>query len=175
MSAVNQGGASGGAIRLLAPTITGRANLEVHGSHSAGAGRIRCDAINRGGLTLLAAPFGLNGAQVENSQYLPLTFAPNPPTLRIVRVGAIAPVATAGVYSVILPLNSPQSTDVEIEASGFHPGRALDLILKVTPVSGPALPDVPVTINLDAGGAGRGTPSVSFPPNIPHTLNVWTR
>ena len=56
-----------------------------------------------------------------------------------------------------------------IEASNF--GRNVDVEVKRTPTSGPALP---LTVATIPNGATVTLP-LDFPPNVPVTVNVWSR
>ncbi len=193
------GAGSGGAIRLVAPVIAGTGGCSVDGgpnpilntNNNGGAGRIRCDAMDRTGFNLgfnpnfpavpanpMATPptpaIPEHRAAFTADQYLPLLFPPNGPTLRVVSVGGIAipPGAPAG-YSVTLPLNSAASQPVVVEAENF--GTPVDITVKVTPATGPALPGVNATIDNSTANPATTSVSVQLPANVPVTVNAWTR
>jgi hypothetical protein len=168
------GQGSGGAIRLIAPIIRGDGIVDVTAglNQNWGNGRIRCDLTDRSNFAQLlhypaSAPF-------TSDQYLPLAFPPNPvPSLRIVSVGSfnVPPNSPAG-FPVVFPVNASLSQPVVLEASGF--GTQVPIVIKRTPVSGPALPITNATIpNTGANPATVSIP-LDFPANVPITLNVWT-
>lgn len=190
------GGGSGGAVRLLAPTIAGTGSINVIGdggalagncANSAGAGRVRCDMVDRSGFQIYrtpdiapvpADPLAMpptpallgNIAPFTIDQYLPLTFPPVAPALRVVSIGTIlVPQDAPAGYTVTLPLNAAASQQVVVQASGF--GTPVPVALKLTPASGAAPAEIHDTIN------DNSTRSITanFPPNTPVTVNVWTR
>ena len=191
------GGGSGGAVRLLAPMIEGNGSIAVDGNfgangfgicvNAAGAGRVRCDMVERTGFNLTRtpdlAPTPANPAAVPPTpallgdvapfsidQYLPITIPLNPPSLRLVSIGGIVvpPDAAAG-YTVTLPLNAAASQPVVVEASGF--GASVDVTLKLTLANGSS----PAEIVDSIGNNTTKSIMATFPPNAPVTLNVWTR
>jgi hypothetical protein len=156
---------SGGAIRLLAPRISGNGLLDVNSA--GGDGRIRVDLVDRSDFALRFSP--ANGP-VTTDQFLPITFPPpNSPFLRIARVGnQVVPANAVGGHTVILPLNAPRSQPVDVEASGF--GMRVPITIKRTPLTGPGLPLTEIDV-VD----GINTIPLDFPPNVPITVQVWTR
>jgi len=165
-----RGTGSGGAIRLLAPVISGAGILEVWGwTTGYGHGRVRCDMVDRSNFNLSIQPPPPQAPQTVD-QFLPLVFPPNLPSLRLVSVaGQAVPAGSASGFTITLPLNAPASQLVVIKATGF--GVDAPVAVKLTPLSGNAaaafegvIPDgaqIPIT--------------AQFPPNVPVTVNVWTR
>ncbi len=190
-----QVGGSGGAVRLLAPTIEGSGTIYVDGDYGvggiceyrSGAGRIRCDMVERSGFNITRTPNIIptlanpptpallgNIAPFTIDQYLPLVLPPNLPSLRILSIGGIAVPANADAgYTVTLPLNAAELQPVIVEAANF--GVQVPIAIKRTLPSGPSQPATEATIDNSAVNPATLTLSLPFPANTPVTVNVWTR
>lgn len=166
------GNGSGGAVRLLAPVISGGGMIDVHGwSTSQGHGRISCEMIERSNFAMNLVPAG---PWIVTTNFVPFVEPPNPPRLRVVSIAGIPipPDAPAG-YTVVLPLNAPANQTVVIEATGF--GVEVPVDLRITPASGPALPLFPGIINNAVADPAVQSIAVTLPSNVPLTFNAWTR
>ena len=162
---------SGGAIRLVAPEIAGRGRLDVMGPGGQwNAGRIRCDCIERRDFALLFLP----STVVSASDAFMATFVPNLPTLRLVQVAGIdVPLAATTRFTALLPLGTPASQTVVLEASGF--GAQVPVEVRHTPSRGGASVSAPVVIDNTAPGAARATIAVTLPANQAVVVEAWTR
>lgn len=110
-----QGGGSGGAIRLVAPTGGGNGNLNASGQVGGGNGRIRLDTTD----PLAFRNFNLNGSVTRGTRMFARPAGPQP-SLHIVSVAgqAIAVDAAAGV-NFELPAGSPATQTVVLRGQGF--------------------------------------------------------
>ena len=162
---------SGGAIRLVAPEISGNGQVSVLGpGGNANAGRIRCDLIERRFFGLRFLP----SDAVSASEAFMVAMPANLPTLRLVRVAGVdvPPDAPAG-FTVTLPFNSPASQEIVLEASGFS--ADVPVALRLTPGGGAALPIITGSIPNFAPTPARLSLQAGFPPNTPVTVEAWTR
>lgn len=166
------GWGSGGAIRMVAPMIAGRGWVSAAGpGGNANAGRIRCDLIER---QFFNPTFNPATAPVTANETFMVTFPPNVPTLRLVSVaGTPVPANGPAGFTITLPFNEPAQQSIVVEATGF--GAEVPIAVKLTPASGPA----PAAINasiLNTGTEPAHTTVIgNFPPNVPVTVNAWTR
>lgn len=161
------GGGSGGAIRLVAPAVTGSGSLDVSGgvSFSSGdfgsSGRIRVEAVNHlftGTATASALFVTLAPSTVLISDLVKF------PTLRTVRVGGKAVPArpTGGFNPADVTINTSDPVLVEIEAQNVPEGTAVKVevhsesvdtsTFTTTPLTGTdALRTASVLATIDAG------------------------
>lgn len=164
------GGGSGGAVRLVAPTITGSATISIYGESSGGYGRIRVDTLNNT-LNLLNNGDGSSGYATFGANMV--VFPQNLPQLRITKAAGtdIALTQTDPVF-VLLPAGAPATQTVEVQAKNFS--SLVPLVAVVTPESGNR-----TTYNFDidntAGGATAGSVQVQIPAGISCRIDVWTR
>ena len=166
------GTGSGGAVRFVAPIISGNGTISVYGRNPRdGHGRVRCDMVDGSNFNLTIQPAE---APRTLDQYLPVIFPPNLPTLRMVSVaGQDVPLNSPSGFTIILPLNAPASQPVVIEASGF--GNRVLAAIKLTPVTGPSSAATDIEIPNDINEPARTTNFITFPANVPVTVNAWTR
>lgn len=161
------GGGSGGAIRLVAPTVTGSAYLYVAGSQGGGFGRIRVDALTNS-VTIAGgsegyASFGANM----------VVFPTNLPEIRVTNAAgtAIANTRTDPVF-VLLPAGAPATQTVQVQVKNFN--STVPLVAVVTPEAGNR-----TTYNFDvnntAGGTATGSVDVQIPAGVSTRIDVWTR
>ncbi|MCF6249824.1 MAG: hypothetical protein L3J75_00950 [Methylococcaceae bacterium] len=160
------GAGSGGAIRLVAPVITGGVSLNV-GAGSIASGRIRVDAIDRSQASLTAG----NNIIITYGTFMQV-FPPVIPQLDITDVaGQIIAVGAPLPISVTLPFNSPPTQSVTIQASDFT--GIVPIRVVFTPDSG-----VPVTvdgqIDMSTGNPASTTLTVDLPQNVLMRVNAWT-
>ncbi len=163
---------SGGAVRLLAPVISGGGMIDVAGwNPTDGNGRISCEMIERSNFSMNLTPAG---PWIVTTNFVPFVEPPNPPRLRVVSIAGIPiPVDAPAGYTVVLPLNAPANQTVVIEATGF--GVEVPVDLRITPANGPALPLVSDIINNALAEPAVQSFAVSLPSNVPLTFNAWTR
>lgn len=162
-------GGSGGAIRLVAPTVGGGGFLHVGAGDSASVGRIRLDAYNAA-----VGSFGTDGVTpAVGSLMVTGLNLPGAPRLSVPQLGTLALVAgESGVASVTLPPGSSPNQNVVVEASNF--GRKVPVIIGLIPDHGPRV-DVLAEIDNTAGGVTRATVPVVFPLNVTTRVAAWTR
>lgn len=167
-SNLNEG--SGGAIRLVAPVVsgTGELNVECPYGNYAGDGRIRVDSINRSGLAVAFRP--LSATTVGSTM---LVFPEPLPRLditeacgRAISVGEPAPVI------VNLPFNSPTGQVVRLRAKDFNSVVPVRVVL--TPDNGQRVVYDAEIDNKAANPATVDVPVV-MPVNVQVTINAWTR
>jgi hypothetical protein len=166
--AYNQG--SGGAIRLVAPEISGAGTIKVTGGghfDAAGFGRIRIDTINRRNLQLDLQP----ALAVSLGGFLAV-FPDVVPRLDLVEAaGESIPLDQAEPIEVILPFGSTPQRTVVVRASGFPGSVDIDVVL--TPDSGPATV-YPATIDMNTD-PDTVTVNVEFPINRSTRVTAWSR
>ncbi|MBL8170050.1 MAG: hypothetical protein JNJ50_17970 [Acidobacteria bacterium] len=127
---------SGGAIRLIANTITGTAILDAQGGEgclSGGYGYVRIEAFNFNGLIV-------DNSQKEFSLGQPgLVTLANVPTLRINSVGGVnAPASPSGTFhatpDITLPTTQTNPVAVALQAANIPLGTTIEV--RLTPASG---------------------------------------
>lgn len=161
------GGGSGGSIRLIAPTVTGNAGLEVSGRVGGGYGRIRVDALtNSLNIVTGSAAYASFGANM-------VVFPQNSPALRITKAAGtnIAPTQTDPVF-VLLPAGSPATQSVTVQATNFN--SVVPLVAVLTPEAGDRT-TYNFQIDNSAGGTATGNVDVQIPAGVSTRIDVWTR
>ena len=161
---------SGGAIRMVAPKISGSGLIFARGGGSFNNhGRIRCDLIERQDFSPTFLPL----AAVTADQAFMVTFPQNVPSLRLSRVaGQDVPLDAAAGYTVTLPFNAPVQQSITVEASGF--GASVPVVIRLTPASGPATTLIRDSIPNHLADPATVTVTAAFPANIPVTVEAWT-
>lgn len=140
-SDISGGGGSGGAIRLVAPTISGTGALyskggrpgSVGGSTNGGAGsagRIRLEADDSEGYSGTTDPQWAHGFPVR-------VFAAATPVLRITRIDGndVAGDPLAGIKTLDAEFDNPNPVTIEVEATGVKAGTKV--VLTILPTYGP--------------------------------------
>lgn len=170
-----QGGAawgygSGGAIRLVAPRVSGTGLLDVSGYGLGGDGRTRIDLVHRDQLGLNIHP-GSPGTLVVGS--LMTVFPPVSSQLDIIAVGAqrFAPGTRTSVF-VNLPAGTSPNQQVELQVRDFN--QVLPVTVALIPDSGPASF---YHTSLDNRSVNPVTQkvNVSVPANVLVRVMAWTR
>lgn len=139
------GGGSGGAIKLVANTISGKITLQVLGgvvnaSNSGGHGYLRVEACNYNDFQPTASPATTSTSEPIISLAQPSSVIyPNAPTLRIVSVaGLAAPVTPVGSFhgtpDIIVPTAQANPVAVALEATNIPLGTLASVFL--TPETG---------------------------------------
>lgn len=166
---------SGGAIRLVAPTVAGtNGTLSVSGNGWGGYGRIRIDAGNRSQFSPTLNPSPAQVSGIVSIGGLMAVFPPVNPQLDILSVAgqSIAP-GTRSAVTVQLPFGAPTSQSVEVQARDFN--QVLLVTVVLIPDSGsPSYYNV-VVDNSSANPSLRRSVSVSFPPNVITRVMAWAR
>lgn len=164
---------SGGAIRLVAPVVTGNGELRVNGGPAnqryGGDGRVRIDTIDRS---------GLEGLDVVPASSLTLgafmvSFPDVVPRLDVISVaGQAISEGESGPVDVVLALNAQSSQVVTVQATDFEGLVPVDVV--ITPDSGERV-IYPVQIDMSNGNPTTVDVVVEIPENVPVRVNAWTR
>ena len=159
---------SGGAIRLVAPVVSGSGTLDVF-SGGSGHGRTRIDTLNTNDLGLTT-----RGGR-ETVGALMLAFLDVAPQLDVIGLGqASVPLDHAGEFLVVLPSGSPSTQTVTLQLTDFV--GTIPLTVAVTPDSGAAtFYDVEVDTSAAVDGVITFDVDVELPDNMPTVIQVWTR
>lgn len=161
---------SGGAVRLIAPSVSGNGNIDVRGdagNTSSGMGRIRIDTLDRSALN-----FGYFPANTSSVGGFMVVF-PNPaPRLDFVEAAGRTIAVDAGPTQVLLPSGSPSSQAVKIRARDF--GQVVPIRVVITPDNG-ASQTYDTEINNTAINPAEATVNVTIPPNVLTHVHVWTK
>lgn len=162
----NQG--SGGAIRLVAPSVAGNGRLWVESQErwARGVGRVRIDSLNRTGFAFDHRAVYAAGANL-------IARLPAEPSLRLVHAAGtdIGP-ATQGVVRVVLPAGAPAEQPVRIQARGFN--AAVPIRVTLYPENAAAI-ELDEVIDNTQGDVAMKELTASFPVNTPTRVMVWTR
>ncbi len=162
-------GGSGGAVRLVAPGVSGSGTVRVWGSRGVNnaAGRIRVDTLDRTGLSLNLQPSFV--AAIGSL----MVVQPSPlPRLDVIEVAGNAIPEGSGPVVVTLPFGSPATQTVKVRARDL--GQVVPLRLVLTPESG-ASRSYDFDINNAAANPAEATVTVEFPANTATHVAVWTR
>jgi hypothetical protein len=161
---------SGGAIRLVAPTIAGTGQLNAWSGNNVwgGHGRIRVDSINR-----TALQFSFQPASVTSVGSAMFVFPEPRPRLDIIEAaGRVIPEgANAPVY-IQLPFGSATNRTVKVQARNFNTVVPIKVVL--TPDNGPQTSFLAQIDNKTTNPA-QVTVDVVVPVNVQVTVNAWTR
>jgi hypothetical protein len=166
-SALN--GGSGGAVRLVAPVVSGTGTVEARGAEGAGfgSGRIRVDTLDRSQMNLYFQP----GHVVAVGSLM--LVRPTPlPRLDLIEVAGTAVAVGSGPVQVILPFGTPAAQTVKVRAQDF--GGSVPARLVLTPESGDTR-SYDFEINNGAANPAEATVNVEFPANTATHVYVWTR
>ena len=169
----NSGLGSGGAIRLIAPIVSGAGVLNVTGGQNAtyyralaGSGRIRIDCMDRSSLAL-----SLNGASTIGANMI--VFATNAVHLDITQVaGTNVTVGTSAPVSFTLPQDSSTNQTVRVQASNF--GAVVPIRVVLTPDNGSSTSYI-TNIDNSVNNPVSVTVPVVVPVNVQVQVNAWTR
>lgn len=161
---------SGGAVRLVAPVISGSGFIEVRGdggTSNRGDGRIRVDALDRSSLNLTFFPSTV--ASVGGF----MAVFPDPfPRLDIVEAAGRAIAVGDGPTQVLLPSGSSPNQTVKVRARDFN--QLVPIRVVLTPDSGPAQ-TYDAQIDNTAANPAETTINVVIPPNVLTHIHVWNR
>lgn len=175
-STVNAG--SGGAIRLLAPIVSGTGLVNVLGGNGGGFGnhgRIRVDCLDKTSLTLRFQPNEMTtvGANLFVDPFGAPGGERRAPRLDIVdAAGTSIPINAGGTVQIQLPFGSSPNRTITIRAQDFNADVPIQLSL--TPDNGPRTLINTNILNTTANPATVVVPVV-LPVNNLVTLHAWTR
>lgn len=170
------GHGSGGAVRLVSPTVKGNGQIQVA---SYGQGRVRIDAIYKE-LMNLTFP-GIDTGSRLTFDSLMVVFVTPEPRIDITQVGAQAvPLDHEGEYFVFFPTGTSPTQKVRVQTTGLT--GIINMTLKIAPENGSQTLQ---TISIDTeshhpGTDGAGNPTawreydVTFPINKRTSIEVWT-
>ena len=165
----------GGAIRIIAPVVSGTGTLNVAGGavdsqsiprRSGSSGRARIDSLDR------AAHRSVNfvGPGVRGSQMF--VFGP-PRSLKVIHAaGNDIPDDQATPVAITLPSGTPQEQTVRIQATGFD--EDVPITVRVVPENG-ASASYDATIPNPNGGSASVDVTVTLPIDVVSHLNVFSR
>ncbi len=164
-------GGSGGAVRLVAPVVSGSGTIFVRGAEggagSAGLGRIRVDTLDRSQMNFNFVP---NSSVAVGSLLL---VQPTPlPRLDLVEVAGRAVAVGSGPVQVLLPFGAPAQQTIKVRAQDFN--QVVPVRVVLTPESGAAR-RYDLEINNAATNPAEATVTVEFPVNTATHVAVWTR
>ena len=165
-----QGVGSGGAVRLVAPTVEGAGTVNVVNTngYNGGPGRIRVDTIDRSNLRLSFNPTGVATIGAFMSPF----GEGNLPHLDVVNAAGTAIADGSGPVIITLPFNSPSAQTVTVKATSFTGSVPIDVV--VVPASG-ARVKFPATINMNGQATAQAVVPVQIPQNVTTRIWAWTR
>lgn len=160
------GDASGGSIRLVAPTGGGNGNLDARSAGSGGNGRVRIDTTNPDAFRNLQ----LYGSVTRGTRMF--VFPETAPKLHLVEAaGQVIPVGAPAGVTVELPAGSPTTQTVKLRGEGF--AGIVPVRVVVTPEHSAS-----TVIDLELNGAANppeiSTP-VTLPVGEPTRIEAWVR
>lgn len=165
------GHGSGGAIRLLAPIVSGNGALRVTGgawAGSGGHGRIRIDTIDRRDLRFSFDP--LSAANVGS--FMAVFPTPTPRLDILSAAGTAIPEGTTDPVFIQLPFGSNPNRTVTIQTRNFSAVVPIRVVL--TPDSGDAIVIDDQIDNTTVNPAQKSV-AVTLPLNVRTHIGVWTR
>jgi len=160
-------GGSGGAIRLIAPVVSGNGRLDVVGRNWGAAGRIRIDTLDRTALNLTFNPAGITSIGSL------MTVFPTPvPRLDIIEAaGTVIPVGSGPVVFT-LPFGSSTNRTVRVQARDFNDVVPIRVVL--TPDNGSGI-SYDAEIDNQTANPAEVTVNVDLPVNVQVAIDAWTR
>lgn len=175
-SEVSAGQGSGGAIRIVAPIVSGTGTLDVRGGFTTwtntrgGHGRIRIDTIYRSQLSFDYQPI----QAVAIGSYM-ASFPDPMPRLDIVSVaGRSIAEGTSEAVSIFMPLGSAATQTITLSARDFTTQTVVPVRLQLTPQDGdPVVYDT--TIDMSLGNPSTRDVQVLIPQNTLTYIHAWTR
>jgi len=164
-------GGSGGAVKLVAPQVTGPIRIYVQNRNgTGGSGRIRLDAVNYSG-----AQFNHHSpaSSLSYGSMLATGIEGNLPQLELVSVaGKALPTGNLATGFILLPNGVSGDQPVVVRARNF--GSQVPIRVVIAPDNGKTAYVDGVIVNTGANAA-EVTIAVNIPANSPAKINVWTR
>lgn len=170
LSSTVQNTGSGGAVRLVAPIVSGNGSIDVRGdggNSGKGDGRIRVDALDRTGIA-----FGYQPVTSASVGGLMAVFPDPLPRLDIVEAAGRAIPVDSGPTQVLLPTGSPPNQTIKVRARDF--GQTVPIRVVLTPDNGPSQ-SFDAQIDNAAANPAEIAVNVSFPPNVLTHVHVFSR
>lgn len=161
---------SGGAIRLVAPIVSGNGSIYVRGGEgnvTGGAGRIRIDTLDRSQLS-----FNLVPEAVASLGSMMVVFPTPMPRLDVIEAAGTTIADGSGPVLVTLPFGAPAGQTIKIRARDF--GQAVPIRITLTPDHG-ASKSYEAEIPNGTANPAETTVTVDFPLNAQTAVEVWTR
>lgn len=163
---------SGGAIRIVGPTVEGTGTLRVTGGSVGawigGPGRIRFDLIDRTGIGALTR----DPISVEAVGSFMTAFVPNFPKLDVIEVAGQTIPEGSGPVDITLPFGTPATQTVIVQGRDFT--GLVPIRITLTPDSGdPVVLDT--DIDMTTGNPAQVSVSIDFPLNVRVKVHAWTR
>lgn len=163
---------SGGAVRLVAPVVSGLGAVLVTGVGGnfspAGAGRVRVDTLDRRDLRVSVLP----SASLSLGALMMVFRDPAPRLDLIEAAGTTVPEGTSSPVLVQLPFGSSPERTVTVQARDF--GGAVPVRVVLTPENGnPVAYDA--TLDNAAANPATVAVNVTFPLNTVVRVHAWTR
>jgi hypothetical protein len=168
--ATNLNHGSGGAIRIVAPAVTGTGTLDVvsWSPTTGGNGRIRVDLIDRSAFGVRFSP-----TTVASVGAFMQVFPSPVPRLDIVHAaGRDIPEGTSTPVVVTLPFNGDPNQNVVVQGRDFQ--GLVPIRVRLIPDAGDAI-DYNADIDMSAGNPATVTVPVVVPQNVPVRIQAWTR
>ncbi len=169
----SSGDGSGGAVRLVAPVVTGDGNVAASGGnyfYPGSPGRIRIDTLDRFAWRNISVSGNGEKWTVGSQMYV---FPPNNPHLDIVEAAGQA-IAEGTDAVVLVPLLPGASTNqvIKIKATGFT--NDVPVTVSIVPEAGPSTRFDGV-ISIAGGTPVTGSVNVIIPVDSFCNVSVWTR
>ncbi len=164
-------GGSGGAVRLLAPSVEIKGGIDALGGDQAGSGFVRVDS----GLVTNSSSSSITGTVTygKNRVFLP----ENTPTLQVTHIGGQAIDANGSdeIY-VNLPPNGQTLQEVRVSASGFAgPVEAQVFVIPDNATQESQVSKVDITIPSSGEGTASASVNVEFQPGRLSQVFVFTK
>ena len=160
-------GGSGGAIRLVAPVITGTGVIRVPGTSFGAPGRIRIDTLDRTGMSLSFVPVG-----VTSIGSLMVVFPTPVPRLDIIEAAGTEIAEGSGPVVMTLPFGSSADRTIVVQARDFN--SVVPIAVVLTPDNGDSV-TYETTIDNETTNPADVTVNVTLPVNVQTKINAWTR
>ena len=162
------GSGSGGAIRLVAPIVTGSGSLTAAGGPwGAGTGRIRVDCPDDYSFRQLV----MSGVSSRGSRMI--VFPAVLPRLDIIEAaGQTIAEGTPAEVVVQLPAGASTNQTVTVQARNFTSDVPISVV--VTPENA-ASTNYDATISLGSGDPPKVTVNIAIPPGMKSHIHAWTR
>ena len=162
-------GGSGGAIRLVAPVVSGVGGLSVSAFPGGGYGRIRIDAVDRSGIGFTFYP----SAAIASVGSMMLVVPAPLPRLDIVEALGNPVNEGAGPVNIQLPFGSSPNRQIKVQARDFN--AVVPIVVVLTPDHGPSS-SVNAEIDNSAGkNPATSTVDITLPVNEQTAIRVFTR
>lgn len=162
---------SGGAIRIVSPTVEGTGTLNVNAFVNAnsrgGVGRTRVDVIDACSLQLIM------NLSVSTTGKFMVVFPTSLPKLDIIDVaGQPIPLGSQDSVAVMLPFGASTAQTIVVQAEDFAGLVPIDVVVTA---EGGARTVFPAEIDMAAGNPAQVSVPIDLPLNVVVRIHVWTR